>query len=1342
MLSVRSLWLLLLAPTTVVLSSGGHSETQYHASHAQCSFPNTKLIRDSATCEIAAKQVQEEENEELLQFETRKVEGLTGPLCARDNVANKVYFAEPVGASGSHGFVDYFCEMVDHHFPPAMGPVLFFIFAMFIATLSQLIESFLPAYFHPPHTVVLFIMGVILAAIGFAVDKAYSGENVFGYYVKSFAVVDPHVIFWIILPPLLFEDAANAHWHVLFRVLPNVLLLAVPGVIVNTLITGGLVFGLFSTTSGTLTIFLALLLGSILSATDPVAVIGTLHSLRAPDKLSSLIAGEALLNDGTAVVLFRIFFDVAKGLRSFFFSKALVQFIQLSLGGIGFGLLFALALHVALNLAKHRFTLQIMYVVLTIYACFFLAEQAYIDVSGVLGVVTVGFYMSAIGQYRIDGDRLHEYHTIFHFLATIANESLFVLAGVVTWRFTFETSPDNSFQPFGTAIHFLELLLLYVIIHFSRAVSIVLFWPFLVRAGYGLRPKEAIILIFGGLRGAIGLALAMMVDLDNEQPLPIAIRGRIAFHVSGITLLTLIVNGSAVGKLYKNLRIYKHATYHDALLTRALEQAESESYKRVQELEKNWFFHNTYFDLILKAVPNLAAIMDPSSLKRKKMDRFSRATRMVRVPLSEIVKTIVSRATKNPKEYESRYFVKLRFNHHSAQRNFMCFLRRQAPKWEVEFDEVVQRAILLAMTLPGKNKETELSPEVLQRIDREAAEDDRLALEERRLRNTEGGMSMLSPAHSGFIQLPRSITLEGHLSNCADALVRRESLAHDVLVAEHSPVGWARRNTLEAGHQRSKLAMGHSSIFHESEGSPRLSRQIRKPKCGVNRDGNETRLNVDGLYYCFPDDQHQNSVGSVAGSVEVAHSTCNRRHGQCVSCVAFQHSCDDGILKWGPMTLDPIQRQRAKMHWTIVRKRVWEVVHIINLSRKEFASQERKRSHNPAVIGGPGGGSDAQRWTDVMRRNVLTDDESRAEVFHTILNATHARLDQMFQARAIHVTSYKELLASLDCGDEAIAGELRPYSFLDANEDLQGLSKKSHREQMEKSLEVVWAYLANHLASHTHFASTLSHMVPSKIRDFFGAATPLKLSWIHLRRNMEIVLAYILVHEQQLHEISLLHDFPRVRLRLKALTNKAKADYLYSMEREHKDLFLIAEHLIGIKTVILLKQEILQEYVALGIIKAEDFDSINKAHFIPALRELNQFAPTQEHLSSEKKSRSSLHIPFFSAAHTSRNAQTEVSHRHVSESGRDLSQSRFGDIANASPEELVQGDGSSERVSTTYDLQSVFGDLRMAEMEDLENQRGSIVQIVSPTRVLSAREVLFRHHSNRNLRLPKSENTT
>eukprot|EP00397_Hematodinium_sp_SG-2012_P016684 GEMP01017031.1.p1 GENE.GEMP01017031.1~~GEMP01017031.1.p1 ORF type:complete len:377 (+),score=56.38 GEMP01017031.1:519-1649(+) len=355
MYCVLTLLLLWIAPS-LVESSGGDGGTEYRALSTQCSLPSSKPIKNLATCEKAAKKVQDKEvaaghygTASGPTVESKRVVGLTEATCTRDNAEHKWYFAEPDGASGETNFIDYICELAEHHYPVAMGPVMFFIFAMTIATFAQLFESCIPKHVpHPPHTVFLFLLGMGFSAIGFSLDKSSDGDNLFSYYVKGFATVDPHVIFWILLPPLLFEDAANSHWHVLFRVLPNALLVAVPGVIINTLMTGYLISGLFSSdNNAALSIFVSLLLGSILSATDPVAVIGTLHSLRAPDKLSSLIAGEALLNDGTAVVLFRIFFNVAKGLEEFEFGHALQRFLQLSFGGIGWGLFFSFGLAIA-----------------------------------------------------------------------------------------------------------------------------------------------------------------------------------------------------------------------------------------------------------------------------------------------------------------------------------------------------------------------------------------------------------------------------------------------------------------------------------------------------------------------------------------------------------------------------------------------------------------------------------------------------------------------------------------------------------------------------------------------------------------------------------------------------------------------------------------------------------------------------------------------------------------------------------------------------------------------------------------------------------------------------------
>merc|ERR1719318_2349321 len=100
-----------------------------------------------------------------------------------------------------------------------------------------------------------------------------------------------------------------------------------------------------------------------------------------------------------------------------------------------------------------------------------------------------------------------------------------------------------------------------------------------------------------------------MVDLDvSHDAIATGTSGRVAFHVSAITLLTLIVNGSLVGRVYRYLHVYDESRYHNILVRRALESAEEEASKRIVELERNWFFHNTYFDLVLQAVPILSNV--------------------------------------------------------------------------------------------------------------------------------------------------------------------------------------------------------------------------------------------------------------------------------------------------------------------------------------------------------------------------------------------------------------------------------------------------------------------------------------------------------------------------------------------------------------------------------------------------------------------------------------------------------------------------------------------------------------------------------------------------------------
>jgi len=494
----------------------------------------------------------------------------------------------------------------------AFGPIMFVTLMLVCAAVAMLLDRYLPWFLKPPHTVTLFFMGFLLGFIGQSLGKT---NNRFGAFIISYQNLDFHIIFWVLLPPLLFEDASGANWHVLKRIFPNALLLAVPGVMINTGLTAGLVHLTFAQ-EDQFRFFSIVLMSAILSATDPVAVISALNSLGAPLKLSTLIAGEALMNDGSAIVLFKIFHHIAElgDEGKFDISSALKQFARLGLGGVAFGSALSIVLHYILRLTHKLFYVQVLFIFATIYTAFYCAEQEELNVSAVLSVVVIGYYMSYRGNGLIHPKRHHDYHAILGFLALLANESIFVIAGLVCEKFSTKhglTEGDDGFDP-TQARNIAEVGILYIIIHITRSVTIFVLYPLIRKLGYGLSWKEAIIAVVGGLRGAVGLGLALEVDLAHH----ITNNGvkkefhRIAYHVSWITILTLVINGTAVPFFYNTLNIYPQAKHKELLYERAVAQGDVEGNMKRHRWESNWFFHNSFIHLLQHAVPEASELVD------------------------------------------------------------------------------------------------------------------------------------------------------------------------------------------------------------------------------------------------------------------------------------------------------------------------------------------------------------------------------------------------------------------------------------------------------------------------------------------------------------------------------------------------------------------------------------------------------------------------------------------------------------------------------------------------------------------------------------------------------------
>jgi NhaP-type Na+/H+ or K+/H+ antiporter len=120
--------------------------------------------------------------------------------------------------------------------------------------------------------------------------------------------IDPHLLLFSFLPALLFADSMGLNWRLWKRCLPQCLLLAGPGVLIGTVLTACVGFYIFPYGWSWRE---AAMFGSILSATDPVAVVSILKELGAPDQLTMCVSGESLLNDGTAIVLFNMFLALA-----------------------------------------------------------------------------------------------------------------------------------------------------------------------------------------------------------------------------------------------------------------------------------------------------------------------------------------------------------------------------------------------------------------------------------------------------------------------------------------------------------------------------------------------------------------------------------------------------------------------------------------------------------------------------------------------------------------------------------------------------------------------------------------------------------------------------------------------------------------------------------------------------------------------------------------------------------------------------------------------------------------------------------------------------------------------
>ena len=386
-----------------------------------------------------------------------------------------------------------------------------------------------------PYTIGLLIVGIGIGYLSSRVDMLAPLREV---------QLTPDIILFLILPTLLFEASINIDSRMLSRNLVPILLLATVGLLISTAIVG---FGISAVTP--LTLGAALVFGALISATDPVAVIALFKELGVPKRLSTLVDGESLFNDATAIVVFNILIVIITTGTAFSASVVISgvgQFLLVFIGGLLAGVALGAAMLWVIALERSDHMVQAALTSVLAYLAFIVAEHL-LEVSGVMAVVAAGILTSWAGT-RVFDDSMRRYLTEFwELMAFLANSMIFLLMGLTEYHLFADLGRYND-----TLGYILIGFMLTIIARFLVVYGLTPLANRLAPKARVERDDKAVI-FWGGLRGAVPLALALGLPADFEH------RIMIIDLTLGVVLMSLLIQGISVGWLLRKLGLIEVA---------------------------------------------------------------------------------------------------------------------------------------------------------------------------------------------------------------------------------------------------------------------------------------------------------------------------------------------------------------------------------------------------------------------------------------------------------------------------------------------------------------------------------------------------------------------------------------------------------------------------------------------------------------------------------------------------------------------------------------------------------------------------------------------------------------
>lgn len=440
-----------------------------------------------------------------------------------------------------------------------------------------------------PHTVFLVVIGLFLGLLS---------NLPFFHFFQEFQLT-PELLFYLLLPTLIFESAYNINVRRMVEETWIILILSIIGLIVSTIAIGAGLYFLLDLIGYTIPFIVALLFGALISATDPVAVLALFKEYGAPRRLSLIFEGESLFNDATAVALFLVLLDVT--INGYHGGSTIIEgtvsFLSMMIGGIIFGVIVGGIFAKLVGLARENEIASITLTIVLAHITFISSEilshhlhfgEFHLAISPIIATTIAALFMGNYGRSKINPKAEEFVEKLWGQFAFMANSLIFILIGVIV-----ASVLNISISMIGV------ILITILVVAIARAISI---YPVVGLFNVAVEKSKKIpmswqhLLSWGSLRGALAVTMVLLIPDDIKVEgwmLEMELKEFILAITVGCITATLFIKAPTIQSLMQKLKLDRLTSMEEVESLEARALIHNEVRERIERYQKRGYINGS-----------------------------------------------------------------------------------------------------------------------------------------------------------------------------------------------------------------------------------------------------------------------------------------------------------------------------------------------------------------------------------------------------------------------------------------------------------------------------------------------------------------------------------------------------------------------------------------------------------------------------------------------------------------------------------------------------------------------------------------------------------------------------